>query len=164
MGTLEKQNKAWEVGKEFVGELQVSPWDALLSEVRRSAYRTAWVDARVEMARKRVDEAADFEEENVITLRDQELRQWIRTSQDERKHMTQVAKNAIQAGLAERYVESVRVEGQRIAGIISRSIEAGNLSQEQQDAIKGQLMLELGDMSREMRSRAEVVNLPSIEA
>src|SRR4029079_4008090 len=86
------------------GELNVNPWDAILGEVRRSAYRAAWIDERVQLEAHRertlIDsDGVDFEKasdyEIAVRLRGQELREWIRESRDERKHMTKVAADAV---------------------------------------------------------------------
>lgn len=158
MNSVEKQKRAWEAGKEFMGELDVSPWDALLSEVRRAAYRSAWVDHRVEVARGEVD-ALDSDPEARLVY-DAELRKWLEESRRERMHMTRISKQAIDAGLAERYVESVRVEGQRIIGIIARTMEAAQLEPHQVELAKVALENELSQASREMHAKAQLVELP----
>lgn len=163
MGQIEKQRKAWEAGKEFMGELDVTPWDALLSEVRRSAYRSAWVDHRVEKARKQVDSEEVSGNAEVQLVYDAELRKWLEESRRERAHMTRISKQAIDAGLAERYVESIRAEGTRIIGIIARTMEAAQLEPHQVELAKAALEVELTEASREMRAKAQLVQLPQFE-
>jgi hypothetical protein len=62
--------------KPFSGELNVSAWDAITSEVRRSAYRAAWIDERIDLEAKREralmeSEGAGFEKmsDYVIAVR-----------------------------------------------------------------------------------------------
>ena len=97
--------------KPWAGELNVNPWDAMLGEVRRSAYRAAWIDERVNLDVKRERQlmetnGADFEDlvkfEYAVRIRSSELREWIEQSRKERAHLTKVAAEIGRASCRER--------------------------------------------------------------
>jgi hypothetical protein len=144
----------------YSGELQVSPWDALLAEVRRSAYRVEWIQARVQ---QEADEEAkllaqehDWEASKFATARSgqsRELREWIKLEREERAHGAAVARGAVSAGLSERYIESVQAEARMIAGVLQRALNAADLSAEQWEAATAELRVALADVGRELQAR-----------
>lgn len=101
-------------------ELNVSPWEALLKSVRLSAGRVQWVDVQLREAtlRNDGDESAA------------EVRMWLKESREERRHMAQVSKAAIDAGVAERLVRNVELEGKVVAEVIGRTLDALDLAPE----------------------------------
>lgn len=101
-------------------ELNVSPWEALLKSVRSSAGRAEWVDAQLREAVARTDgEPANAE-----------VAYWLKESRLERTHLAKVAKAAIDAGVAERLVRNVELEGQLVAEVIGRVIDSLDLAPE----------------------------------
>lgn len=144
----------------YSGELQVSPWDATLQEVRRSAYRVEWITARVQ---QEVDEEAkllsqehDWEASKFVQARSaqsRELREWIKLEREERAHGAAVARGAVAAGLSERYIESVQAEARMIADVLKTALEAANLSEEQWADATAALRVALADVGRELQSR-----------
>lgn len=145
----------------YQGEHSVSPWESLLTEVRRSAYRASWVDERVEQeAQAERDLAAkgdtwdDTEKFKRVQLaQSRELREWVRLSREERAHGAQVARAAVSAGLSERYIESVQAEAKMIAGVLQRALQAAELTDEQWAAATGELRVALAEVGRELQSR-----------
>lgn len=163
----------------YTGELDVSPWDALLSEVRRAAYRAAWIDERINVEIEREREAyGDDEAEAWDDVADYArhlarlsggLREWLDQSRKERAHMATVARNAVAAGLSERYIESVQTEARMIAGVLTRALDAAELTPEQRDRANAELRVALADVGRELRDRHSAVGgsipeRPSIES
>lgn len=150
----------------YQGELQVSPWESLLTEVRRSAYRASWVDERVEaeaQAERDLEaqqlDFGDMEKFKRLQLaQSREVREWIKLSREERAHGAQVARAAVSAGLSERYIESVQAEAKMIANVLQRALQAAELSPEQWEAATGELRLALADVGRELKSRHEGMN------
>lgn len=159
--------------------MDVGPWAAVLAEVRRSAERVEWVEARVKREQEKelayeaaigVIEAADAAVEgrtaNLVALERErreaaeEVRRWMRESRDERKHLATASNNAIRSGLAERYVQSVREESQLIVKVMSRALDAAELSDEQRERAYASLREGLGDVTRELASRASMTGLP----
>jgi len=160
----------------YEGEVPISPWDAILTEVRRSAYRAAWVDDRVETEAERerqlnankAEWTDPVEYERLRMAQGRELREWLKVSREERAHGAQVARAAVQAGLSERYIESVQAEARMIANVLQRALQAAELSPEQWLAATDELRVALADVGRELQSRhasmsGRVPDRPEIE-
>jgi hypothetical protein len=145
----------------YEGETNVSPWEAILTEVRRSAYRAHWVDERVEREAQAEHDLAAQEIEigdadkfkRLQLAQSRELREWVRLSREERAHGAQVARAAVSAGLSERYIESVQAEARMIAGVLQRALQAAELSPEQWEAATGELRVALAEVGRELQAR-----------
>lgn len=145
----------------FTQEIKVSPWDALIGEVRQSAGRAAWIDARVAVEIKRLEdfEASDDydgdedKRERARQALARELREWIKLSREERAHKTSVATSAVRAGLSERYIESVQAEAHMIASVLQRALQAADLGPEQWLAATDELRVALADVGRELNAR-----------
>jgi len=99
---------------EVAAELNVSPWEALTLAVRRAAGRVAWVDAQLSAA----THAADGDEAG-----DRTVARWLAESRRERTLLARTAKAAIDAGVAERFVRQVELEGKMIAEVLGRVID-----------------------------------------
>lgn len=144
----------------YTGELHVSPWDSLLAEVRRSAYRAAWVDERVdievERERQLMAQRDEWDVEEFEKARrgaSAELRAWLHQSREERRHGAAVAASAVRAGLSERYIESIRVEAQSIARVLQRALAAADLTPEQEAAAVEELRGGLAELGRMLKDR-----------
>jgi hypothetical protein len=142
------------------GEIDVAPWDAILSEVRRSGYRILWLEERIgkEIQREADLEAdeADWDPEKFEIARSRagrELREWVRLGREERAHGAQVARAAVQAGLSERYIESVQAEARMIAGVLQRALQAAELTDEQWALATVELRTALAEVGRELSQR-----------
>jgi hypothetical protein len=159
-----------------VGEVDVAPWDAILAEVRRSGYRILWIEERIgeEIERERSLESQehDWEPEKFEIARSRagrELREWVRLGREERAHGAQVARAAVQAGLSERYIESVQAEARMIANVLQRALQAAELTSEQWAAATGELREALTEVGRELNSRhasmgGKIPTRPEIES
>jgi hypothetical protein len=145
----------------YDGELNMSPWESILTEVRRSGYRSAWIDERIEREAqaerdleaqaKAWDDSEKYERTRLAQSR--ELREWIKLGRDERSHGAQVASSAVRAGLSERYIESVQAEARNIASVLQRALQAAELSDEQWLAATAELRVGLAEMGRELSAR-----------
>lgn len=143
------------------GEVEVSPWESILTEVRRSGYRTQWVDARVETEAERLreieadePEPEDVDKHHRLRLKQSaEVRAWLDQSRLERAHGAQVARAAVSAGLSERYIASVQAEAKMIAQTLSRALEAANLTPEQTQAAHAELRVALAEVGRSLKDR-----------
>lgn len=105
-------------------ELAVSPWDALLMSTRLAAGRVAWVDQQLAEATR----AADGDQSAVA------VRNWLKESRAERNLLARTAKAAIDAGVAERLVRQVELEGKLVAEVLGRTLDALELTAEQRQA------------------------------
>lgn len=102
-------------------EEQISPWDALLRATRLAANRVSWVDQRLAQAIA----ANDGDEGS------QAVRGWLKESRNERNLLARTAKAAIDAGVAERLVRQVELEGRLVAEVLGRTLDALELTAEQ---------------------------------
>lgn len=148
----------------WTGELNVNPWDSMLAENRRAAYRAAWIDERINDEIKREREliesgGVDFEDhvkfEYAKRARASELREWIEQSRKERVHLTKVAADAVRAGLSERYIDSLRAEAQMIAQALTKALDAANLTPQQRADASAALREALAEMGPVLAARQE---------
>lgn len=95
-------------------ELQVSPWESLLIGVRKAAGRAAWVDAQLDNAVRRNDGRPDSPE----------VMRWLAESRKERALQARVAKAAIDAGVAERVVRQLELEGKVLLAAMLAGLDA----------------------------------------
>ena len=133
--------EAWRVAMEIAREENVSPWDALLRSTRLAANRVAWVDARLAEVTARHDGEP-------FAL---EVRQALKESRNERALLARTAKAAVDAGVAERLVRQVELEGRLVAEVLGRTLDALELTVEQRQtaftvAHRELLELEAGDV------------------
>lgn len=115
------QHRAWELTLDVARELNVSPWDALLKATRLAAGRVAWVDLQLDEATRANDGDAGTPA----------VRNWLKESRLERTLLARTAKAAIDAGVAERLVRQVELEGRLVAEVLGRTLDALELTAEQ---------------------------------
>lgn len=138
---------------DVTGESPVTPWDALLAEVRRSAYRTSWLDQRInEEASRERELAHEAEEEHRFAIAS-ELRKWLVESRRERMHLARISKAAVDAGLTERYVRGIEVEARLIARVLERAVGVLELTMEQKRAVALELRAALEEVTVELHER-----------
>lgn len=111
---------------QIAGELDVSPWDALLGEVRRTAWRVGWLDDKLATA-------ADDEE----LVGRGALAPFERMQRAERMHLARVSKLAIDAGIAARMVAQIEEDGRAIAGVLLGTLGELGLSEADTDRARG---------------------------
>lgn len=117
---------------EIAKELDISPWEALLVAVKRWSGMAAWYDSKI------------AETEN-----DDDLRpgggsyDWVKGSERAHSNAARYAKMAIDAGVAERMVQQMELEGQTIAQVLLRTLTALGLSAEQEETARQLLRREL---------------------
>jgi hypothetical protein len=132
--------ETWRVAMRIADEEQISPWDALLRATRLAANRVSWVDQQLAAAI-----AANDGDEAVPVVRG-----WLKESRNERNLLARTAKAAIDAGVAERLVRQVELEGKLVAEVLGRTLDALELTAEQRQqafavAHRELLQLEAGD-------------------
>jgi hypothetical protein len=138
------------------GELDVSPWQALLQEVRRAAYRAAWLDQQLDAEAQRYVELEHETEQADRWAGAAEVRRWTEESRRERAHLARVTKTAIDAGLAERYVQSIEADARLITRIVGKAIGVLDLTPEQQLDVSAALREALREASTELNTRHAV--------
>lgn len=118
---------------EVARELNVSPWDALLLAVRRAAGRVEWVDYQLSEATRACDGDQD----------QPPVRRWLEESRKERTLLARTAKAAIDAGVAERIVRQVELEGKVVAEVLGRVLDRLELGPDARVAAYGLAQQEL---------------------
>lgn len=109
-------------------EPDVSPWEALLRGVSRAVARSLWVDSQLERAvREATTDANDGRDASESIA----VRRWLKESRLERALMGRTAQAAIQAGVAERLVRQVEMEGRLLAAALDAALDALDLSPDQ---------------------------------
>jgi predicted transcriptional regulator len=132
------------VAHELARALNVTPWEALLGEVRRSAGGVAFLDRKVAEAPS--DDA-------LLQVTDPETGRpgyapWVKLRMVERQHLARVSKMAVDAGVAQELVARFALQGESVARLVA-NIERGlaeaglGLSVEQRELVDGLLGREL---------------------
>lgn len=103
---------------ELAGQINITPWEALLGCIKISAAQVVWIEQQIQLA---------IEDED-----DDRVRLWQRESRAERKLLGQTSKAAIDSGIAERLVEDAQADTQRlvrdlVSGIVA-AVKALDLS------------------------------------
>lgn len=111
----------WREAMDVARELNINPWDALIKAVKVAAGRAAWVDIQLADAVRRNDGEPGHPE----------VKGWLKESRDERMMMARVSKAALDAGVAERMVRNIEVEGEIVAEVIGRVLDKLGLPPEQ---------------------------------
>lgn len=126
-------------------KLNVTPWEALLEEVRRTAGAVAWLQMKV--AETEDDEQLLEDSQSVddagMASGPAPMRPWYRMYVAERQWLGRVSKMALDAGVAERMVAQVELEGERIAGVIMATLNAAELTPEQWERARGTMRTQL---------------------
>lgn len=129
------------MGHAYAGSRNVTPWQALAEEVRRSAGEVAWLDYKVA--------GATDDEELIGTGR---LAAWVVKREQQRLHLARVAKMALDAGVAERIVAQLEFEAQAIARVMTRVLDSLHLSDEQLAVARASMRNELLALDRDVQT------------
>lgn len=137
----------WLMAHALGGELDVSPWDALLGTVRRAAARSAWWHGKLGECAGAADE--DFLPGGVHYPLMKELEK-----ADE--FLAKTANMAIKAGIAEKLVIAAQVQATELFTVVMQALESGGLSDEQLTVVRsrlrtGLLALESGVIEGEVK-------------
>lgn len=122
---------------------EVAPDVALLEEVHRTAGHVAWLGERV--AELKADDLKWGTAEEVhkgsgefpgTDRTDKAVPNvWVQLYRDERKHLTDVCKAALAAGIAERQVRLAEQQGALLAGVIGRVLDRLGLDDRQRQLV-----------------------------
>jgi hypothetical protein len=123
---------AWLMAHTFIGELNITPWEALLRQVRRTAHEMAWLDLKVA-------ECTDDDE----LLPGGSHYPWVKMRNETFNRHTRVAKMALDAGVAERLVAQMEFEAVALATVLMNTLNGLGLGPEQLEAARGIMRREL---------------------
>lgn len=147
-GNSVKQNTkgAWVLMHAMVGHDEVTPWQAILGEVRRTSRMVSWLDMKVSEAP--TDEALllthdEVDESGTVVVK--AYAPWVAMRERERLHLIRASKMALDAGVAERLVAQVEYEGQMLATFIMGVLNAPGLAltDEQMETARGIVRIKL---------------------
>lgn len=117
----------------------ISPTDALLEEVRYTAGHVAWLRERVAelqadaliwgVTEETDQQASEFPGVNTTSAAKPNM--WLVLYREERKHLVDVTKAAISAGIEERRVKLAEAQGSLLNGVIRRILDRLGLTADQ---------------------------------
>lgn len=113
---------AWIMAHAFSLELQCTPWEALLKVVRIAAGKVKFCEYKISTA----GSDADLEPGG-------ELFFWVTMSERWTLHLMNASKTAIAAGVAERLVRQVELEGQLMVEATRRTLDEMGFDDDQRD-------------------------------
>lgn len=127
------------MAQRFAGELDVTPWDALLVVLRRAAAKSAWYAQEL----ARCDE--------VGLLPGGENHELVREAERADLALARYAKMALDAGVAERLVSAVTEQAQSIARVLNAALLSSELglSDQQVELARGLMRRELAALDAE---------------
>lgn len=145
------------VGHAFAGELDCSPWEALLKAVRIAAKRVAYTDWVLGQATSDLELEGRFgrTDEGLLLHPDtgeplgagqvRDLSWWVQKNELWTDRLARYGKMAIDAGVAERLVHQVELEGQSIGRVLSAALGEleGQVSEEIMASVRGAMRREL---------------------
>lgn len=108
----------------YVDPFEVDPTTALLEELYRTAGHVRYLDRQIEQ----------WEFDTTAEIPDSQ-KQWMAVHMNERKHMAEVAKLALVAGIAERQIQLAEQQGMILAGAIEQILDRLGLTQSQIDLV-----------------------------
>jgi hypothetical protein len=129
----------------FADFQRITPWEALLEEVERTAAGLRFLD-------KKVGQATHDED----LLPDGEMGPWVKMRSDLQAHGLRVFKATMDVGIDRILAEQNRIDGERMAQVLSAGLEAGGLSEEQRLAITAAMRRALEAQSAQSRVTAEI--------
>lgn len=140
---------AWMMGSQFAGELNVTPWDALLTVLRRAAQKAQWYQTELLRVSESCDDADLLPGGAYFSL--------VREAERADTVLAKTAKLTLDAGVAERLVSSITAQATVIAQVLNAALDedALGLSPEQARIARSLMRREL--LRIEATERGEVI-------
>ena len=110
----------WLMMHAFAKVEEVTPWEALLREVSRTHSAVEWLQ-------RKVGEAPDDD----ALLAGGSHGEWVRMWQQERAHGVRVFKATMDIGVERILLEQNRIDGERMARVLSAGMEAAGMTEDQ---------------------------------
>ena len=125
---------AWLMGHAIARPLGITPWEALLGQLRRQAGTVAFLDQKVAEASQDDDLAPGGSHAY-----------WYTQRQVEGDRLAKYSKMALDAGVAERFIAQVEWEGEQLTLMLNAVINDSTLgfTDEQKDGMRGKFRREL---------------------
>lgn len=129
----------------FAAFQRITPWEAMLEEVERTAAGLRFLDQKVGSAKTDED-----------LLPDGELGPWVKMRTDLQAHGLRVFKATMDVGVGRILVEQNRIDGERMAQVLSAGLDAGNLTEDQRLAVTGAMRRALEAQGAQERVSVEI--------
>lgn len=154
---------AWMVAHAFAGELDCSPWEALLKAVRIAAKRVAYTDWVMSQATNDLELEGRLArgEDGVLVHPDtqepmgvgnlRDLSWWVAQNTLWVDRLARYGKMAIDAGVSERLVQQVELEGQALGRVLTAALTEleGVIDEEHMGRVRGAMRAELMAIEQE---------------
>jgi len=124
-GATGRAEGAWMVGHLIAVELDVSPWQALLTAVRRAAGAAAWYHEKL----------AEAPGDAALAVGGSH-RGWLEDWRDAQDRMVRYSKLAIDAGVAAAMVTQARGEGEQLARVLNAALGEAELDEETETRLR----------------------------
>jgi acylphosphatase len=156
---------AWMVAMSFAGELDCSPWEALLKAVRIAAQRVAYTDWVLSQASNdlEIEGRVVRNDDGVVVHPDsgeplgvgqlKDLSFWVQQNTLWVDRLARYGKMAIDAGVAERLVQTVELEGQTMGRVLTAALSEieGHLDEDTMGKVRAAMRQELLAIEAEQR-------------
>jgi hypothetical protein len=120
----------WMDAFKIADEIDISPWDALLSVVRRQAARVRWVDTIIAAQIEAERQEAEDEGHPVPPAPSGDVLAWMDTGRREAILLTRASKMALDAGVQNVLLQRVHLEGRVAVDALIAGLDVLELSQE----------------------------------
>jgi hypothetical protein len=115
----------------------MSPVDILMDELKRSAGFCFWIESKMaEWSDELIDlGVTNYDDKNSLQAIPSNEREWIGIWQSERKHLAQVSKMCIDAGVTERQISLAEKQAEMMFMLINEAFDMLQLTPEQQSNV-----------------------------
>jgi PAS domain-containing protein len=138
------EERARQAAARFALPIEIGPGEALLQEIHRTAGMVAWLEVRVEQVAGRSPEDLIFgttkeqtrtsDEHGMVTTVEEAaaVHGWLKLWQTERKHLREVCRDALAAGIEERRVQLAEQHAAQIVTVLRGILADLGLTPDQQ--------------------------------
>jgi hypothetical protein len=124
----------------FAGELNVSPWEALLTVVKRAAAKCEWYQRQLAELPAGLDPSELLPGGEHFAL--------VREAERADTVLARFAKQAVDAGVAKMLAERVQLEVDAMVRVLEAGLRAVELTREQEDRARDAMAVELRALDR----------------
>ena len=151
---------AWLMAHAYAAQLDVDPWEALLMSVRIAAGKVAYIESVLGTARSDLElegRAVDAGDGNGLIHPDtgqplteyRDLSWWVAKGEYWHMQLARCAKMAVDAGVAAWVAQRMEADASALARVLTASIEALDLDDEQEALMRGAMRAELMKLDAE---------------
>lgn len=174
-GGAKKSGRAeasWAVGHAFAGELDCSPWEALLRSVRIAAQKVSYTELVLSQAQNDLELEGRIVRDNGVVMHPdtgealgvgqlRDLSFWVSQNALWVDRLARYAKMCVDAGVAERLVQQIELEGAALGRVLGAALGEleGHVSDDLMARVRATMRAELMQIDRE-QSRVALTRGP----